>query len=75
MNTIKIKCSVCATLLDVSFGIDPPDVIYVEHCEKCAVDSEEMALLLQDIYDEGHGGEFRPSIQKVLVHYNLKGRK
>ncbi len=30
----------------------------------------KMAGLLQDIYDEGHGGEFRPSIQEVLVKYN-----
>lgn len=30
----------------------------------------KMAGLLQDIYDEGHGGEFRPSIQEVLVRYN-----
>lgn len=25
--------------------------------------------LLQDIYDEGHGGEYRVSIQEILVRY------
>lgn len=31
---------------------------------------KKMACLLQDIYDEGHGGEFRGSINQVLVEYN-----
>ena len=31
---------------------------------------EKMASLLQEIYDEGHGGEFRGSINLLLVQYN-----
>lgn len=30
----------------------------------------KMASLLQEIYDEGHGGEFRGSINLLLVQYN-----
>jgi len=34
---------------------------------------EMMASVLQSIYDEGYGSEFRPAMQNVLVMYNNSG--
>jgi hypothetical protein len=36
---------------------------------------KKMASLLQEIYDEGHGGEFRGSINLLLVQYNANQPK
>lgn len=34
---------------------------------------EMMASLIQDMYDEGQGSEFRPAMQNVLVAFNNRG--
>lgn len=34
---------------------------------------EMMASVLQSIYDEGYGSEFRPAMQNVLVAFNNRG--
>jgi|JI7StandDraft_1071085.scaffolds.fasta_scaffold615975_1 hypothetical protein len=34
---------------------------------------EMMASIMQEMYDEGHGSEFRPAMQNVLVAFNNRG--
>lgn len=34
---------------------------------------EMMASIMQEIYDEGYGAEFRPAMQNVLVAFNNRG--
>jgi len=34
---------------------------------------EMMASLIQEMYDEGYGSEFRPAMQNVLVAFNNRG--
>ncbi len=34
---------------------------------------EMMASIMQEMYDEGYGAEFRPAVQNVLVAFNNRG--
>ena len=34
---------------------------------------EMMASIIQEMYDEGYGSEFRPAMQNVLVAFNNRG--
>jgi len=34
---------------------------------------EMMASIMQEMYDEGYGAEFRPAMQNVLVAFNNRG--
>ena len=34
---------------------------------------EMMASIMQEMYDEGYGSEFRPAMQNVLVAFNNRG--